>query len=164
MPGPALGVDVGEVRVGVAECDPDGMLATPVATLARDQGDAAADLSELADLVADRGAEVVFVGLPLLLSGQAGPAARRARAYAAALAARVAPVRVRLVDERLTTVTAHRQLHSGGRPGRTHRAVIDQAAAVLILQGALDEWRARGREPGELVSIGGRKPRTKERG
>jgi putative Holliday junction resolvase len=162
--GPALGVDVGEVRVGVAESDPEGLLATPVCTLEHDPGPEATDRETLAALVAARGATTVYVGLPRSLSGQEGPAARRARAYAAALAARVAPTRVRLVDERLTTVSAHRQLRDSGRAGRDHRAVVDQAAAVLILQGALDAWRATGRAQGELVRPDGRKPRTKDRG
>ena len=161
--GRRVGVDVGSVRVGVAESDPDGILASPVTTLARDESDERADLAELATLVRDRDATCVYVGLPLHLSGVSGEAARLAREYAAQLAALVAPVRVRLVDERLTSVASHRVLHESGRAERTHRAVVDQVAAVLILEAALEAERATGSEPGELVSTGGRKPRTKGR-
>ncbi len=158
-----MGVDVGAVRVGVAQSDPDGILATPVTTLVRDPGDPHADLAALADLVRGEHASCVYVGLPLHLSGQSGDAARLARGYAAELAALVAPVRVRLVDERLTSVASHRLLHESGRPGRLHRAVVDQVAAVLILDAALEAERATGVEPGELVVASGRKPRTKGR-
>lgn len=164
-----IGVDVGSVRVGVASCDPDAILATPVRTLAR--GDSRRDgrsdendssLDELAALVADTGAIEVIVGLPRSLSGDEGPAAQAARSYAKALAVRVRPIAVRLLDERLTTVDAHRALYSSGRSGRHHREVVDQVAAVMILQGALDAERDTGREPGELV--GARKPRHRRRG
>jgi putative Holliday junction resolvase len=161
--GRRVGVDVGSVRVGVAESDPDGILASPVTTLARDDSDARADLTTLAGLVHDRDATCVYVGLPLQLTGVSGEAARLAKEYAAQLAALVAPVRVRLVDERLTSVASHRLLHESGRAERTHRAVVDQVAAVLILQAALEAERATGLQPGELVSTSGRKPRTKGR-
>ena len=153
-----IGVDVGAVRVGVAESDPDGMLATPVETVLRD--DSEGDLGRLAALVIERAAQVVYVGLPRSLDGTEGTAARLAREYAAALAPLVAPARVRLVDERLTTVQSHRQLQASGRRSREHRAVVDQVAAVLILQAALDSERATGQEPGEHLPARGRKPRT----
>lgn len=160
-----IGVDVGSVRVGVARSDPDGILATPVATLAR-HPDAApspgdADVEAIADLVREHGAVGVVVGLPRSLSGDEGPAAATARKYAAVVAARIAPVWVRLIDERLTSVDAHRTLRESGVPGRHQRAVVDQAAAVLILQGALDTQRSTGSPPGERVGPGRRKPRTK---
>ena len=155
------------MRVGVATCDPDAVLATPVRTLARDSSESEAgradpSIHEVAALVAASGAIEVVVGLPRSLSGQEGPAAQSARAYATALAAEIRPVAVRLVDERLTTVDAHRALYSSGRTGRHHREVVDQVAAVMILQGALDAERDTGREPGEVV--GGRKPRHRRRG
>jgi putative Holliday junction resolvase len=112
--------------------------------------------------VSDRGAVAVVVGLPLLLSGEEGTAAQVARAYAAQLAERVRPVPVRLVDERLTTVDAHRRLRDSGVPGRGQRAVVDQAAAVLILQVALDAETQSGEPAGETVSSA-RKPRKKAR-
>ena len=162
--GVRIGVDVGSVRVGVAASDPSGLLATPVRTLARDTSATAADLAELGRLVAEVEALEVVVGLPRTLAGHEGPAAVEARQYARRLAVLVAPVAVRLVDERLTTVDAHRSLRESGVDGRRQRAVVDQAAAVLILQAALDAERSSGRPPGELVRPDGRKPRTKDRG
>lgn len=177
-----VGVDVGSVRVGVAVCDPDGLLATPLRTVQReqrepsgqgkqtgqgtpsDQSAESADLEEIAAAVADSGAVEVVVGLPRTLAGTEGPAAAEARKYARRLAVRIAPVPVRLHDERLTTVDAHRSLRESGVDGRRQRAVVDQAAAVLILQAALDAERSSGRPPGELVRGDGRKPRTKDRG
>lgn len=140
--GVRVGVDVGSVRVGVAASDPAGVLATPVLTLSRDfRGER--DLDELAGIVAERAAVEVVVGLPRSLSGRDGPAVAAARAYADALATRVAPVPVRLVDERLTTVVAEQQLRAAGHASRARRRVVDQAAAVAILQSALDTARAR---------------------
>ncbi len=159
-PGVRIGVDVGEARVGVAASDPSGTFAHPVDTFVRDAG-GETDLAALAALVAERAAVEVVVGLPRLLSGEEGTAARIARTYAAGLAARVSPVSVRLVDERLTTVAAHKRLRDSGVPGRGQRAVVDQAAAVLILQSALDAEALSGKAAGEAVSLG--KPRKKER-
>jgi putative Holliday junction resolvase len=153
--GVRLGVDVGTVRIGVAASDPDGLVATPVRTVARvaDQpGERrTGDLVELAEITADRSAQVVYVGLPRHLSGTEGAASGAVRAYCGALAHAIAPVPVRLVDERLSTVTAHQALHAAGRSGRRHRAVVDQAAAVVILQSAIDAERATGARVGELV-------------
>lgn len=158
--GVRIGVDVGTARVGVAASDPSGTFAHPVETLPRDER-SGADVAAIAALVAGRGAVEVVVGLPRLLSGQEGTAARIARDYAGKLAARVAPVPVRLVDERLTTVAAHKRLHDSGVPGRGKRSVVDQAAAVLILQSALDAEALSGRPAGEIVSLG--RARKKER-
>ena len=156
-----LGVDVGAARVGLAVSDPAGVLATPVATLARAGADDldGDDMRALVEAVAEHEAIEVVVGLPRALSGEEGPAAQSARAYARRLAAQVRPVPVRLVDERMTTVIAHHHLHASGRAGRTHRQVVDQAAAVLILQTALDVERARGSAHGELGTT--RRPRHK---
>ncbi|GDY28849.1 Holliday junction resolvase RuvX [Gandjariella thermophila] len=140
-PGRRLGVDVGAVRVGVALSDPGPLLAAPLVTLARDER-GGRDLNQLADLVVEHDVVEVIVGLPRTLTGRHGPAAQAAEAYAAALAERIAPVPVRLADERLTTVTAARMLSERGVRGRKQRAVVDQAAAVEILQGWL-EARAR---------------------
>lgn len=140
-PGRRLGVDVGAVRVGVAVSDPSPMLATPLVTLQRDE-DGKADLFRLAGLVSEHDVVEVVVGLPKTLAGQDGTAADLARAYADAVAERVAPVPVRLHDERLTTVTASRMLSQRGVRGKRQRAVVDQAAAVEILQAWL-EARAR---------------------
>ena len=123
---------MGSVRVGVAASDPDGILATPVATLPRETS-----LDTVVALVAERDAVEVVVGHPRHLSGAAGASAKDAEAYAAALRERI-EVPVRLVDERLTTVTATRTLAERGVRGKAQRAVVDQAAAVAILQAALD--------------------------
>ena len=139
--GVRLGVDVGSVRVGLAASDPSGLLATPVETLSRD----ASGGSDLARIATEG-----LVGLPRSLSGGEGPAAQTARAYAGRLASRV-EVPVRLVDERLSTVAAQRSLRSSGVKGRKQRAVVDQAAAVVLLQAALDTERSTGQAPGELV-------------
>jgi len=161
-----VGIDVGSVRVGVAASDPSALLATPVRTVARDADETAAapsDLEEVAGIVTELAAVEVVVGLPRTLAGDEGAAAEAARTYAGRLSVRIAPVPVRLVDERLTTVDAHRNLRESGVDGRRQRSVVDQAAAVLILQAALDTERNSGRPPGELVRTGGRKPRTKDR-
>jgi putative Holliday junction resolvase len=146
--GVRIGVDVGSVRVGVASSDPAGVLATPVATLRRDTR-TGRDLDELRDIVAGREAVEVLVGLPRTLAGRDGAAAVKAREYAAAVAGRVAPVPVRLVDERFSTVEATRGLRAAGVKGRSMRGVIDAAAAVILLQAALDTERATGVPPGE---------------
>jgi putative Holliday junction resolvase len=145
-------VDVGSVRIGVASCDPGGLLASPLTMVRRGKG----DLAELARLAAGRQAIEVVVGLPTSLSGTAGQAADQVRDFAKALASVIAPVPVRLVDERFTTVIAHAALREGGRDSRERRTVIDQAAAALLLQGTLDSERGAGRPPGEVVgAIGG---------
>lgn len=162
--GVRLGVDVGSVRVGLAASDPGGVLATPVETIERDL-ESGADLNVIAAAALERHALEVVVGLPRSLSGGEGPAAVGARAYAAALAARISPTPVRLIDERLTTIDAHRQLRDSGMAGRAQRAVVDQAAAVLILQAALDAERSSGLAAGELVGKRrARAPRTKAKG
>jgi putative holliday junction resolvase len=145
--GVRLGVDVGQVRVGVAISDPDGILATPLVTLRRDlnarDDQIPADIRELSQLVDDHHCVEVVVGLPVTLAGREGPAAAQARTYAQHLAARIAPVPVQLTDERMSTVTATRRLAERGVRGRRQRAVIDQAAAVEILQRWLDTQRRR---------------------
>jgi putative pre-16S rRNA nuclease len=138
--GVRIGVDVGTVRVGVAACDPGGLLASPLTTLARDLR-GGADLDKLARLVEEREAVEVVVGLPRSMSGRSGPAARAAREYAESLAERIDPIPVRLSDERLTTVAATRRLAEAGTRGRKGRQVVDRSAAVLILQGWLDAAR-----------------------
>jgi putative holliday junction resolvase len=135
-----LGIDVGAVRVGVAICDPDGVLATPLLTVPRDV-EGGSDLRAIAGLVAEHAVVGVVVGLPRTLAGREGPAAEAARAFVDALAG-VLDVPVELSDERLTTVVATQQLRERGVKGRKQRAVVDQAAAVAILQGWLDARRS----------------------
>ena len=145
--GVRLAIDVGSARIGVAHCDRDGRLASPLTTVARGTG----DLDSLAGLAAADGVIEVVVGLPVGLSGREGPAAADARTFAAGLARRVAPVPVRLVDERFTTVIAHDAMRRGGSDSRARRPRVDRAAATLLLQGALDMERSTGRPAGELV-------------
>ena len=145
--GVRLGIDPGDARIGVARSDPTGFLATPVETVRRGKG----DLARIAKILAEEEAVEVVMGLPRSLSGGEGPSAAKVREFAAALARRVSPVPVRLVDERMTTVSAEAMLRDQGRKGGKRRAVVDQAAAVLILQHALDTERATGAAPGEIV-------------
>lgn len=147
--GVRLGVDVGTVRIGVSRSDPDGLLAMPVTTLGRDRqpGTAdtprAADMLALAQLVREYEAVEVVVGLPVTLRGDESYAAREARRYATRLSELITPVAVTLVDERLSTVVATRRLSDQGVRGKRRRAVVDQAAAVEILQSWLDAHRRR---------------------
>jgi putative holliday junction resolvase len=149
--GVRLAVDVGSVRVGVARSDPGGLLASPLEVIPHGRG----DLDRLAELVAEHDAVEVIVGLPTTLAGRQGTAAAAAREVASALAARIAPVPVRLVDERFTTTTAHAVLRQGGKDSRARRQIVDQAAAAVLLQAALDAERTSGRPPGELVPVSG---------
>ncbi|MBW4032571.1 MAG: Holliday junction resolvase RuvX [Acidobacteria bacterium] len=144
--GVRLGVDVGKVRVGVAVCDRDGLVATPVATLTR----GVPTVTEIVALLTEYEAVEAVVGLPLSLRGDDTASTADARLLAAELAA-LAIVPVRMVDERLSTVSAQRALHQSGRSAKGSRAVIDQVAAVIILQNALDAERSSGRPPGILV-------------
>ncbi len=149
--GVRLALDWGDARIGVAACDRDGLIAYPVATVRA--GDQA--IAEVAALVAEYGPLEVLVGLPRSLSGGEGPAAVKVRDHAVRLAAAL-PVAVRLVDERLTTVTASRRLRESGKKAKQQRGVIDAAAAVAILEQAVALERGRGESPGELVSAPGR--------
>ncbi|PQZ93804.1 Holliday junction resolvase RuvX [Arthrobacter sp. MYb227] len=156
-----LGVDVGMARVGVAASDPDGLLATPVKTLKRDIKKNS-DIFVLLKLGIERDVKQIFVGLPRSMSGGETASTQMARDYADELANQLVTagqehIQVRLVDERLTTVSAHRSLHQAGLDGRKHRAVVDQAAAVEILQQVLEMRRHGQHAPGELVTPGNRK-------
>jgi putative Holliday junction resolvase len=177
--GVRLAVDVGSVRVGVAASDPEGILASPLAVLPRRKASGAEGanskpsgaeganskpsgaegansehcLGALADLVTAHNAVEVIVGLPTTLSGREGQAAIAARSFAGKLATRIAPVPVRLFDERFTTTTAHEALRRGGKDSRARRAVVDQAAAAVLLQAALEAERRTGRPQGQLVNV-----------
>jgi putative Holliday junction resolvase len=154
--GVRLGIDPGDARIGVARSDPTGFLATPVETVKRGRGDLARIAAIAAEIEADSVLVEVVVGLPRSLKGGENPATAKVRDFAAALARRLAPLPVRLVDERLTTVSAEAILRDRGRKGQDRRSVVDQAAAVLILQHALDTERASGTAPGEIVEVGTR--------
>lgn len=148
--GVRLGVDAGSVRIGVARSDPGGVLASPLETVRSGKG----DVDRIVRLAAENEAIEVIVGLPTSLSGREGPAAETARKFAARLARRLDPETVRLFDERLTTVTAENGLRAQGLRGQARRKVVDQAAAAVILQAALDAERLTGRPPGETVRGG----------
>jgi putative Holliday junction resolvase len=148
--GVRLAIDVGSVRIGVARCDPDGRLASPLTTVSRGTGDMAA----IVGLANEEQAIEIIVGLPVGLSGREGQAAADARTFAAALARLLISVPVRLVDERFTTVMAHDALRQSGRDSRGRRPRVDRAAAALLLQGALDTERSTGQPAGELVGSG----------
>lgn len=152
--GVRLGVDVGKARIGVARCDLHGMLATPLETVPRAaSGDA--DVARIVELARELDAVEAVVGLPLNLRGERTPSTEDATEFATRLAVALDPhgVAVRLVDERLSTVSAQGQLRQAGRKTRQSRQIIDQAAAVVILQHALDMERARGEAAGEAVAV-----------
>lgn len=142
----AVALDLGKRRIGVAVSDSEGRLATPYDTVER-SGDDALDRSRLAALVAEVGAGVVVVGLPLSGDGSEGPAAAWARAEAAALA-EAFDVPVELHDERFTTVSANRSLGSAGVGSRRRRRVVDQVAATVLLESWLEAARQRANERG----------------
>jgi putative holliday junction resolvase len=135
----AIGLDLGERRIGVALCDSAGTLATPYEVIQR-SGDRARDHLRIAELVAEAEAEVVVVGLPLSLDGTVGPAAAGVQAEVAELREHLG-VPVEVWDERLSTVEAAQRLRAAGVPGRKRRHVVDQVAATVILQSWLDATR-----------------------
>jgi putative Holliday junction resolvase len=135
-----LGIDVGAVRIGVARSDPRGVLAVPVETVRRDAY-RGTDLDRLVALIAEHEVVGVVVGLPRTLAGRDGSAVAAARELGAALAERIAPISLEYTDERMTTVVAQRNLSTSGVRGRAQRPIVDQAAAVEILQSFLDSGR-----------------------
>ena len=138
-PGVRLAFDVGKVRIGVARCDAEAILSVPVTTLKRNRF--GADLEEAAELIEE------YDGM----DGGSSASTRDARRWARELARLVASASVRLVDERLSTVTAHRELHETGRTEASFRQVVDQAAAVIILDQALETERTTNAPAGEIV-------------
>lgn len=149
--GVRLGIDVGKARIGVARCDPHGMIATPVETVPRERT-GSADLERIAQIAAELDVIEIVVGLPLNLRGERTPSTEDAADFAGNIA-RSSGRPVRLVDERLSTVSAQGQLRSAGKNTKGSRQIIDQAAAVVILQHAIDAERGRGIAPGEAVSV-----------
>ncbi|MEV8338332.1 Holliday junction resolvase RuvX [Leucobacter sp. NPDC077196] len=152
--GVRIGVDVGKARIGVARSDPHGMLATPLETVPR-AADHGADIARIAEIVAEHDGFEAVVGLPLNLRGERTPSTDDAAGFADRLAAHLAPsgVLVRLVDERLSTVSAQGHLRAAGKRTKQSRSIIDQAAAVVILQHALDIERASGAAAGHAVEV-----------
>lgn len=152
-PGIRIGLDVGSVRVGVARTDPEGMLAVPIATVKRSAK--GLDLAELVGIIAEYEPIEIVVGLPLGLGGTPGAAVEAALDYSRelrkALAGNQIHLPIRLIDERMSTTQATRQLQAAGRDAKKGRNVIDQAAAVIIVQQAVDQERATGTPPGKLL-------------
>lgn len=146
--GVRLGIDVGRARVGVARSDPDGMLAVPVETVPRDER----SLTRIAELAAEYEPLEIVVGLPVNMQGADTPSTVDAREFAAALQAR-SGVPVRLVDERLSTVSAHAALRSSGRSQKNSRTIVDQVAAVVLLQQAIDTEKSTGNPAGAPVPV-----------
>jgi putative Holliday junction resolvase len=144
--GVRLGIDVGKVRIGVSRSDLHGMLATPVETVSRSED--AADRRRIGEIVTELGVFEIIVGLPLALSGAQTASTADAIGFAHALDAEVG-IPVRLVDERLSTVSAHSALRASGRNSKSARPVVDQVAATIILQHALDAERTTGHPPGK---------------
>ena len=149
--GVRLGIDVGRARIGVARCDPGAVLAVPVETVARRTDDDGVDVRRILEIAAEHEAIELVVGNPLSLSGRPTASTDDAIAFAGRLAAAGGVLPVRLVDERLSTVSAQRDLRAAGRSAKRQRSVVDQAAAVIILQHAIDAERASGEAPGLLL-------------
>ena len=143
-----LGIDVGTVRIGVSRCDPSGLLASPLETVKR--ADDGTDVARIAQLAAEHDAIELVVGLPLALSGRRTASTEDAVGFAERLAGALA-VPVRLVDERLSTVSATVSLRQSGKNSKKSRTVVDQSAAAVILQHALDAERSTGRPAGSEV-------------
>jgi len=135
-----LGIDVGEARIGLAVSDELGMLAHPLETVNAREGN---PLKHVAEVVAREKVDLVVIGLPRNMSGTYGPAAEKAREFATKLQ-KYSPCTVKFWDERLTTVAAQKQLHETGKNTKNSRSIIDQVAAVLILQGYLDSQAMLG--------------------
>jgi putative Holliday junction resolvase len=133
-----LGLDLGDVRIGVAISDDDRLLALPLGTV---RTGAPADLKAIAALVRDHGVTAVVVGHPRSMAGGSGPQAAKAERFAEALSS-VLDVPIDLQDERLSTVEAERSLRAAGVAGRDRRRVIDRTAATVILQAWLDGHRS----------------------
>ncbi|MGW8483773.1 Holliday junction resolvase RuvX [Microbacterium sp. NPDC055903] len=143
-----LGIDVGKARVGVARCDPDGLLAVPVETVPRSE----TTLQRLAELAAEYEPIEFVVGLPVNMRGEDTESTRDARVFARDLGRR-SGVAVRLIDERLSTVSAHSALRASGRSQKNSRSIVDQVAAVVLLQQAIDMEKSTGIPAGAAVDL-----------
>ncbi len=145
--GVRLGIDVGKARVGVARCDREGLLATPVATLARESA-----VAEIVPLAVELEILECVVGQPLSLSGNHTASTQDAYEFAQELGLALG-VSIRMIDERLSTVQASRDLRQAGKPAKKQRSVVDQVAAVILLQHALDSERIQGVAPGHALEL-----------
>jgi putative Holliday junction resolvase len=145
--GVRLGIDVGKARVGVARVDPDGMLAVPVETVPRDE----ASVARIVSIAAEYEPIEIVVGLPLNMQGDDTPSTADAREFAAEVGRAIPGTRIRMVDERLSTVTAHAALRQSGRSQKRSRGIVDQIAAVVFLQHAVDTEKRTGSAPGFVL-------------
>ena len=153
--GVRLAMDVGTVRIGIAKCDPDGMLAVPLETIAAGEG----AIARAIEIIDEQRPIVVYVGNPINLNGAATQSTVAAIEFAQALASKLlqtpelGAVSIRMIDERLSTVSAQRGLHEAGRTHKTSREVIDQAAAIIILEHALESEKRQGEFVGREVVL-----------
>lgn len=151
--GVRLGVDVGKRRVGVARSDSDGLLATPVSTVMRETLEQAA--AEVVTIAKELDVVEFVIGLPLSMSGNSSQSTEDARDFAAAvrelIQGETSVPDIRMLDERLTTVSAHSALRTSGKKPSRSKETVDQVAAVILLQQALDTERATGRPPGIVI-------------
>jgi putative holliday junction resolvase len=149
--GVRIALDVGSVRIGVAKCDAEGLLATPLTTISA--GPEAVD--QVLDLLVEYEAICVYVGKPISLAGKDTASTQSAIEFAGEIAAKLKDfdTQVRLIDERMSTVSAQRGMHEAGRNVKQSRDAIDQAAAVVILEHALASERNSGSLVGEEVKL-----------
>ena len=147
--GKRLGIDVGSVRIGLASCDADGILASPLPALKR-SSDNEVLIVEIKNLVAELEIIEVVIGDPISMSGNITSSTSDARQLASEIAAAI-NVPVRLVDERLTTVSAQAKLRRSGKDTSEAKTLIDSASAVEILEHALTTERSTGNAPGVLA-------------
>ena len=134
---PALGIDYGQARIGIAATDACGILAHPVESIHLDRTE---PLERIAQLAAERGGRTLVLGLPLRLDGTEGTACEKVRAFGERLHARLPELPLVYVDEFLTTTVAQEKLHAAGKKARDFRPIIDQSAAVEIL----NNWMGSG--------------------
>lgn len=147
-----LGIDFGSVRIGISSSDSAGFLASPLGTVKRDIV-CSSDIKKIVKYVQDLEVMEIIVGLPRSLSGKENVSAHKVREYLQILCSFVSNVPVRLFDERLTTVSAQKHLKNSGVSSRKHRKIVDQIAAVIILQDALDFERNTGKAAGKLFLL-----------
>jgi putative Holliday junction resolvase len=149
--GVRIALDVGSVRIGVAKCDAEGLLATPLTTISA--GPEA--VNQVLDLLKEYQAICVYIGKPISLAGKDTASTQSAIEFAGEIAASLkeSNTQVRLIDERLSTVSAQRGMHEAGRNVKQSRDAIDQAAAVVILEHALASERNSGTLVGEEVKL-----------
>lgn len=152
--GTRIGIDVGKARVGVARCDPDGMLAVPVETVPRSE----TSIDRILQLIAEWEPLEIVVGLPVNMRGEETLSTDDARAFAEELQ-RHSGLDIRMVDERLSTVSAHTALRASGRTQKNSRSIVDQVAAVVLLQHAVDTEKSTGMPAGALITPAQEPPR-----